>query len=112
MSDNAADLAALRKIHEDCTLLREGGVPVALLRSFGFRAGNDDQRMDLLLFPSQHSGYVTRLFFEKALEGRGRSQNWHQHRVIDRNWWAPSWQNVPVSLPWPAMLCAHLEAVA
>lgn len=110
MSDQQNGLAALKAIHSDCTLLKEGGNPVVLLRKFSFRAADKDVKMDLLLHPAPHSGYTTRLFFERQIEGRGA--NWNQHRVAEHEWWAPSWQNVQPSLPWPAMLCAHLRAVA
>jgi len=112
MSPDAIGLDALRAVHPDCMLLKEGGVHVVLLRGFSFCAAGKDMQMDLLLYPAAHSGYVTRLFFEASLEGRGESRNWTRHRVVDRDWWAPSWQNVTPTLPWPAMLCAHLRAVA
>ncbi|MBN9248192.1 MAG: hypothetical protein J0I81_12250 [Hyphomicrobium sp.] len=102
--------AALQKLHPACVLLKEGGVPAVLLQKFSFRAANIDVTMDLLLYPSAHSGYTTRLFFERQIAGT--ASNWNQHRVAEREWWAPSWQNVQASLPWPAMLCAHLRAVA
>lgn len=110
MSDPQAQLAALRALHGDCVLLKEGGIPVVLLRGFSFRAADQDMQMDLLLHPAAHSGYTTRLFFERQISGRGA--NWNRHRVAEREWWAPSWQNVQASLGWPAMLCAHLRAVA
>lgn len=110
MIDPQAGVAALRAFHSDSVLIMEGGNPVVLLRNFFFRAADADARMDLLLHPSAHSGYTTRLFFEKPIEGRGA--NWNRHRVAEREWWAPSWQNVQDSLSWPAMLCAHLRAVA
>lgn len=108
MSD--AQFAALKALHKDCLLLQEGGNPVVLIPGFGFRAANDDVVMDLLLHPSLHSGYLTRLFFQRKIERRG--DNWNAHRVVDREWWAPSWNGVEASLPWPSMLCAHLRAVA
>ncbi len=110
VSDPAADFAGLKAMHPDAVLLREGGKPVALLPAFGFVAGDRPYRMDLLLVPFLHSGYVTRLFFERQIEGRGA--NWNLHRVIERNWWAPSWNHVPESLRWTQMLFAHLRAVA
>lgn len=111
MSPESIGLDALKALHGDCQLLREGGVPVVLLRQCAFRAVDGaDMRMDLLLHPSAHSGYTTRLFFERAI--RERAGNWNQHRVVDREWWAPSWQNVQANLSWPSMLCAHLRAVA
>lgn len=109
MTDESQGFAALKALHEACRLLREGGKPVILLPGFSFRAARAAQCMDLLLYPSGHSGYATRLFFESAIAGRG--SNWTQHRVIDRNWWAPSWKDVPESMPWLNMLSAHLRAV-
>ena len=83
---------------------------MALLPNFGFTAaGGTAYRMDLLLVPFAHSGYVTRLFFERQIAGRG--SNWKPHRVIERNWWVPSWNHVPASMRWTQMLLAHLRAV-
>lgn len=110
MSPEAAGFDALRKLHADCALMKEGGVPAVLLRGFAFRAGDAEQRMDLLLYPAPHSGYMTRLFFERQVPGKGA--NWNRFRVVEREWWAPSWQSVPESMAWPSMLCAHLRAVA
>lgn len=100
----------LKAMHGSAVLLKEGGQAVAFLPAFSFAAGSRSATMDLLLVPFAHSGYTTRLFFEREIAGRG--QNWSQHRVVDRNWWAPSWNNVPASSPWREMLCAHLKAVA
>ena len=110
MSDPVEEFARLKAMHEIAVLLKEGGKPVALLPAFTFTAAGRTETMDLLLLPFQHSGYVTRLFFERKIDCRG--SNWSLHRVVDRNWWVPSWNDVPVTLPWPAMLCAHLRAVA
>lgn len=109
MSDTAQEFANLKAMHAGTVLLKEGGQPVALLQSFGFTAGGQAQRMDLLLVPFAHSGYITRLFFERQIAGRGA--NWKEHRVIERNWWAPSWNHVPVTMRWTQMLMAHLRAV-
>jgi hypothetical protein len=110
VSDFENQFASLRAMHPGAVLLREGGQPIALLPAFGFTAAGETHRMDLLLVPFAHSGYLTRLFFERRIESRGA--NWTEHRVIERNWWAPSWNNVPVSMPWTQMLSAHLRAVA
>lgn len=110
MSDPVEEFAHLKAMNENAVLLREGGKPVVLLPHFGFTGAGRGDAMDLLLVPFEHSGYTTRLFFERKIDGRGR--NWNQHRVVDRNWWAPSWNNVPASASWPEILCAHLRAVA
>ncbi|MBW7948649.1 MAG: hypothetical protein H3C55_04795 [Pseudorhodoplanes sp.] len=110
MSDAAAEFAGIQAMHPVAVLLKEGGQPCTLLPGFGFTAGDKPHKMDLLLVPFAHSGYVTRLFFERIIEGRGA--NWKQHRLIERNWWAPSWNHVPPSMRWTQMLSAHLRAVA
>ena len=110
MTDVTKEFAGLKGMHPEVVLLKEGGQSVALLPAFGFMAGDKPYKMDLLLVPFAHSGYITRLFFSEAVTGRG--SNWRQHRVIERNWWAPSWNNVPASMRWTHMLSAHLRAVA
>lgn len=110
MSDPLQEFAGLQAMHGSAVLLKEGGQHVALLPAFAFLAGGEPQRMDLLLVPFCHSGYVTRLFFAQQIAGRGA--NWNQHRVIERPWWAPSWNDVPATLKWTQMLSAHLRAVA
>lgn len=110
VSDAAKEFTSLKAMHAEAVLLKEGGQPVALLPAFGFTAGGKPHHMDLLLVPFAHSGYVTRLFFERKIEGR--AANWNQHRLIERNWWAPSWNHVPSTMRWTQMLSAHLRAVA
>ena len=110
MNDSTQEIEKLSELHKGTILLKEGDKPVVLLPEFGFISGGRELTMDLLLVPFEHSGYVTRLFFERRIEGRGN--NWKQHRVVDRNWWAPSWNNVPAGSSWTAMLCDHLRAVA
>jgi hypothetical protein len=109
VSDPANEFAGLQAMHAGAVLLKEGGQPVVLLPLFAFIAGGQAHKMDLLLVPFSHSGYVTRLFFERQIVGRGA--NWKQHRVVERNWWAPSWNNVPPTMRWTQMLLAHLRAV-
>ena len=109
MTDQATAFAQMKAMHDSAVLLKEGGQPVVLLPAFGFTVSGKPERMDLLLVPFAHSGYVTRLFFERKIEGRG--SNWKSHRVVERNWWAPSWNHVPAGMPWVRMLCAHLRAL-
>jgi hypothetical protein len=110
VSDAATEFANLKGLHADAVLYQEGGKPVVLLPAFSFVAGGKGETMDLLLHPSAHSGYVTRLFFERKIGGRGAS--WTQHRLLERMWWAPSWKDVQPARPWTSMLCQHLTAVA
>lgn len=100
----------IKNLHESAKLVREGGNPVVLLPKFTFRSAGREIQMDLLLHPAAHSGYPTWLFFEWEVEGRGN--NWTQHYVVDRDWWACSWGGIEADMNWTSMLCAHLRAVA
>lgn len=110
MSPDSVQLDTLRGIHAACRLVKEGGVSMALLEGLTFRAAERDWTMDLLLHPAPHNGYTSRLFYERQVDGRGA--NWNRFRIAEREWWSPSWQNVPASLSWPKMLAAHLRGVA
>lgn len=110
--DSANEFADLQSMHSDAALHSEGGKPLVLLPKFKFLAGGKSTEMNLLLYPSEHTGYATRLFFERALVGVGKSQNWTQHTVLGRSWWAPSWGSVTPDQPWTSMLGAHLRSVA
>lgn len=102
--ESVKTLCGVAELHQEC------GKPVVLLPGFRFKSGGKDLSMDLLLHPSAHTGYVTRLFFREKVAGKGR--NWTQHQVLGSNWWAPSWQGVKAEQAWPAILCAHLRGVA
>lgn len=111
MRDAATEFAALKAMHSGAELHHEGGKPVVLLPAFKFRAGGTTVEMKLLLVPWAHSGYATRLLFERKLEGSGESRNWGEQTVLTRKWWAPSWKDVVEDQPWISMLGAHLRAV-
>ncbi len=108
--DAATEMQRMQALHDKAVLLQEGGQPAVLLPEFRFKAAGRDETMNLLLVPQAHSGYATRLFFERQIGGRGN--NWAQHYVAGKSWWAPSWKDVAATLSWTAMLCAHLRAVA
>ncbi len=110
--DAKVEFAAMQALHADAALHAENSVPIVLLPNFKFRAGGKTITMALLLHPSIHSGYTTRLFFEQKLEGIGQSTGWKDHTVLGRSWWAPSWNNVVAEQPWTSMLGAHLRAVS
>ncbi|MDR3410739.1 MAG: hypothetical protein P4L87_07320 [Formivibrio sp.] len=106
------NLASLRAIYPTASIQTEGSKAVVLMPEAKFSVAGKMEQMALLLVPFEHSGYVTRLFFERRLEGAGQSQNWTEHMVLSRKWWAPSWKDVVATQPWVRMLCAHLRAVA
>lgn len=112
MTDTATEFATIKLLHPSASLHTEGTQPAVFLPDFKFRAAGRAVQMALLLYPSAHSGYATRLFFEQKLEGAGQSRNWTEHTVLSRKWWAPSWKDVVADQTWTSMLGAHLRAVA
>jgi hypothetical protein len=109
VNDSAVEFAKLKMLHAGAVLHQEGGQPVVLLPKFSFLSGGKGHTMDLLLHPSQHSGYDTRLFFER--QTASAKAGWTSCRVLERGWWAVSWKDVKPSMPWTSMLCEHLRAV-
>jgi hypothetical protein len=105
----AEDFERIRELWPGAQLRSEGGHPAVYLPEFVFESGGESVRMDLLLYPQAHGGYVTRLFFRKALS---RGPNWRPHFVCGESWFAPSWQNVDPNQLWTSMLANHLKAVA
>ena len=113
--DVASEFAALKEMHPAAVLHTEGSKPVILLPATKFRAGGAAMQMNLLLYPSAHSGYATRLFFERKILGTAQNWtdgNWSQHTVLSGSWWTPSWKDVSPEQPWTSMLMAHLRSVA
>ena len=110
--DTATEFAAIQALHPSASLHTENKMPVVLLPNFKFRAGERSLQMTLLLHPSCHSGYATRLFFEQKLEGLGRTAHWTLHTVLSRSWWVFSWKDVMPEQPWISILGAHLRALS
>ena len=113
--DAATEFAALKELHPAAAIHQEGGNPVVLLPDTKFRSAGVGIQMNLLLHPSTHSGYDTRLFFEHKILGTAQNwkdDNWTQHTVLSRSWWTPSWRYVSPDQPWTSMLMAHLRSVA
>lgn len=74
----------IKRLYEAAKLVREGGNPVVLLPQARFQSAGREIQMDLLLYPADHSGYPTRLFFERQADGRGN--DWTEHCVVGKHW--------------------------
>jgi hypothetical protein len=105
-----AQLQKLQISYPGAKPLPEGGRTVVLLPGVTLFSAEKTYKMDLLLCPFEHTGYPTRLLFEHEIPGKG--QNWKTLYVAGKNWSACSWTGVPANADWPAILCAHLRAVA
>lgn len=102
----------LQKICRGAMVMGEAGIDYVFLPELGVITSLATHKLDALLCPSQHpSGYMTRLFLAEPLPGSGQSNNWTQHRILERNWHSWSWQNVPAAQAPAQILAAHLRAL-
>ena len=85
----------------------EAGQDYVLLPDLKLPPGTSPAVVDGLLCPSQHTGYTTRLFLSAEVAGKGA--NWKTFRILDRNWYSPSWQGIASDLRLMEMVIGHLE---
>lgn len=106
------NLLGLKALAPSAQTMEEGGITYVFLPNLEVTTSQGRHLVDALICPVQHvSGYTTRVFLSKPLQGCGRSNNWTEHRILDRLWHTWSWQNVPASLSLAQILAAHLEAL-
>lgn len=106
---SAALFAPLKARFPGAELLQEGGLFGAFIPKLSIETSSGAVVADVLLYPNHHSGYQSRLFVERQLEGP-QARNWTPHAVAGRAWWACSWQGVDSNLPWLEVLANHLRA--
>jgi len=107
-----AHMEELQKICAGARVMAESGIDYIFLPKLTVVTTINTQELDALICPTQHpSGYMTRLFFSTPLLGAGQSNNWTEHRILERQWHSWSWQNVPPSQAPSQILAAHLRAL-
>ena len=84
-------------------------VSLNLIENLHLPDGCQPQIVDALLCPTPRDGYQSRLFFSVQITGQAR--NWNGNiRVLERNWFAISWQ-VPPGLRLYEILLVHLRSL-
>jgi hypothetical protein len=73
----------------------------------GLKVGTET--MDALLCPQPKDGYLTRLFLERPVRGKGN--NWSSHRILDRTWHTWSWNHVSADQRPAQILVEHLQGL-
>jgi hypothetical protein len=68
--------------------------------------------VDVLLCPNQREGYNSRLYFAEVVQS-GKSMNWNAQGVwiMNRAWYAFSWQLQPAERRLSQMVAAHLRGL-
>jgi len=103
----AEKLQELQRSYPAATLLTEGGYELISLPKLKIVTAGTEAVYDALLCPRQHSGYDTRLFLDRQVNGRG--QNWKTFPILGKTWWACSLQGIKADQPYLAILLAHLR---
>jgi hypothetical protein len=102
-------LRALRALNPDARIMPEGNLGLIFLPAQGIEVAGERQTVDLLLCPHEHSGYQTRLFFDRPFAQR--ATNWTVHTLLGRGWHTFSWNGVRADQPWEQILLAHLAVL-
>jgi hypothetical protein len=99
----------LKQIAPVLSFIEDGGYSYFLIKQCPLPEGCNPSEVDLLLCPSVHTGYNSRLFFAQTITGCPLP-NWNGNlRLLDKNWVAISW-NVPAGLRLAETLLVHLKA--
>ena len=99
----------LRAICPDAREMSEGGLTYVYLPGLRFPEGSNPPQADGLLCLQGREGYPTRLFVSQQVVGKGN--NWNSFRILDKTWFACSWNNVSAALRPAQILAEHLRAL-
>lgn len=103
----AEKLEELQRSYPNATLLTEAGYELISIPKIKIVTGGVEDIYDVLLCPRQHSGYDTRLFLDRQINGRG--QNWKTFPILGKTWWACSVQGIKADQSYLTILLAHLR---
>ena len=107
--DAQVQLGALRGLSPNAELVSEGGRQGVFLPQVQFDTAGGRVTRDLLLWPHEMNGYLTRLFVSEQVK-HSKNYAWVASSLCGRNWWVASWQGVSAALPWIEILANHLRA--
>ena len=104
-------ISELKKIAPDLSVAQEGAITFILIGGLKLPDGCNPPIVDALLCPSVRDGYNSTLFYAQQITGCP-ARNWNRVnvRILDRSWFAVSWQVSP-NLRLAEMLQIHLKAL-
>ena len=102
----------LKSCYPEIAAAEDGGTEFILIRNLKLPKGCDPQVVDALLCPTLRDNYTSRLFLSSKVKHSGPAQNWNAVNVVivNRNWWAVSWNTNADNLRLLGMVTAHLQA--
>jgi hypothetical protein len=98
----------LLAICPDAREMSEGGLTYVHLPGLRLPEGCNPLQADALLCLQGREGYPTRLFVSPQVVGKGN--NWNTFRILDKTWFACSWNYVSAALRPAQILAEHLRA--
>lgn len=98
----------LRRVYPTAQKVQEGQRLLAFLPGLMVSTSAGPRKVNALLYPYDHNGYQTRLFFSEQLPSHA---NFSAFNVCGATWYAPSWQGISASLPWSEIVANHLRAI-
>jgi hypothetical protein len=100
----------LEKVYGDVRRVEEGGKTYFYIPTLTLPDGCDPNVVEAMLCPVERDGYPSRLFFS-AMVKTPFTRNWNANgvRIMERQWYAFSYQNVKGTLL--QMLGAHLRGL-
>jgi hypothetical protein len=111
MAFAADEVAELLDLFGRVQQAEDGGFTYFLLPDVSLPAGCTPAALDALLCPMARDGYSSRLFLSQQIVHRGPGTNWNavNVRILERNWFAVSWQVRP-TLRLAQLVRGHLDA--
>jgi len=101
-------MGELKAICADAREMSEAGQAYVYLPGLRLPEGSNPAEADGLLSLQGREGYPTRLFLSQQIVGKGN--NWNSFRILDKTWFACSWNNVSSALRLAEILAEHLRA--
>jgi hypothetical protein len=103
-------VAELEEICSGTQRYEEAGISYFFLPQMRTPDGCSPQQVDVLLCPTSHHGYTSRLFLAERITSR-ESLNWStQARIMERIWHAISWNIPETNLRLAQILALQLRA--
>ncbi|OYU95634.1 MAG: hypothetical protein CFE21_10875 [Bacteroidetes bacterium B1(2017)] len=110
MSYDENQISELKKITPNLSTAQEGGYNYILIEGLQLPSHCSPITVDALLCPTPSNSYNSRLFFSSKITGCPE-RNWNGNiRVLERNWFAISWQTQN-GLRLSEILLIHLKSL-
>jgi len=106
-------LNALLDLCDEVSVLKDGTSVFVHMKNLRYTCGGTPLTMNALLSPQEHSGYATRLFFERKHDfalADGNPPNWQVQVVLGTTWHTWSWKDVPANQELIGIVAGHLKA--